>query len=173
MRVQNIVVVFGVMAAFTSAGAHAGLEAQYRPLLKEINVAMCTIQDDKSSNKAKARAQQKMMTINNQLAPIKMKLSSNPSAYQKFINAERKAVTNCKVASVSASDYKPLLKQMRRNTCALMSGGSTEQAAKAAAALDEVKNKLEPIERSLKAGNKNTYNAYRKQRRHAEMGIGC
>lgn len=173
MSTKKIVVVLGIMTTLASMGAHAGLEAQYRPLLKQLNVVMCTIQDHKASNKAKARAQHKMLTIQNQLAPIKMKLSSNPAAYRKFIAAEGRATTNCKVASVSASAYKPLLKEMRKNTCILMGGGSSMDKARAAADNDRIKKELRPIRRSLKLNNKKAYARFRKEESQAAMGIGC
>jgi len=172
MSIRNTVFVLGIiMMAFASTSVRAGLEAQYKPLLKQLNVAMCTIQDHGASNKAKAYAQRDMMAIQNQLSPIKMKLKG--AAYSKFIAAERKATTDCKVARVSASEYKPLLKALRKNTCALMGGGSSMAKAQAGAEVDRIKKELRPVARSLELNDKKAYKRFRKEEQQAAMGTGC
>lgn len=174
MKTKKIVMILGIMTAFVSTAAIADLEAQYKPLLKEYNRVMCTIQDHGASNKAKGYAQRDMGTIQNKLNSIEIKMS--PATRMKYMQAKGKATTDCKVARVSASEYKPLLKALRKNMCTILNSydnGNSAAAAKAGLDNDRIKKELEPMARSLKLNDKKAYARFRKTRSQAISGTNC
>lgn len=175
MHQRMIVALSAVAALCFSPLASADASAQYEPLLKELNKVMCMIQDPGTRNRDRARAQDRMLKIHNELAPIEMRLSSDAPASAQYREAKSKAMTQCPDAhsDSGAMDYKPLLAELRKHTCVLMRGGSPAEQAQAAGAADAVRARLKPVEQTLKAGDKAIYQAYRQERMQAETGAGC